>query len=103
MRIAFTFRQLDPSDAIKNYASEKLGKLQKYLRAPLDAEVTLSLERHLHQVEVVLRCDGHTYVATEQSDDMYASIDLVADTIESQVRRTKGATQDRRRQANSTK
>ena len=42
MRIAFTFRNIDSSDAIKAYASEKLAKLQKYMRAPLDAEVTLS-------------------------------------------------------------
>jgi putative sigma-54 modulation protein len=103
MRIAFTFRHLDSSDAIKNYASEKLSKVQKYLRAPLDAEVTLSLERHYHQVEIVLRSDGHTYVATQQSEDMYASIDLVTDTIESQVRRLKGVEHDRRRSANSEK
>lgn len=96
MRIAFTFRHMDSSDAIRNHASEKLAKLQKYMRAPLDAEVTLSKERHLHQVEVVLRSDGHTYVATQQSEDMYASIDLVVDTIDQQVRRTKGAEHDRR-------
>lgn len=103
MRIAFTFRNLDSSDAIKNYASEKLSKIQKFLRAPLDAEVTVSIERHHHQVEVILRSDGHTFVATEQSEDMYASIDLVVDTVESQVRRAKGAEQDRRRQVISEK
>ncbi len=103
MRIAFTFRNLDSSDAIKNYASEKLAKVQKYLRAPLDADVTISVERHYHQIEVVLRSDGHTFVAAEQSDDMYKSIDKVADTVESQVRRAKGAEQDRRRQANTEK
>jgi putative sigma-54 modulation protein len=103
MRIAFTFRQIDSSDAIKSYASEKLSKLQKFMRAPLDADVTLSKERHLHQVEVVLRSDGHTYVATEQSEDMYASIDLVTDCIDQQVRRSKGAEHDRRRHANSDK
>ncbi len=96
MRIAFTFRHMDSSDAIKNYASDKLAKLQKYMRAPLDAEVVVSKERHLHQVEVVLRSDGHTYVATQESEDMYASIDLVVDTVDQQVRRTKGAEHDRR-------
>ena len=99
MRIAFTFRNIDSSDALKNYASEKLGKLQKYMRAPLDADVTLSKERHHHHVEVVLRSDGHTYVATEQSEDMYASIDMVADTIDRQVRSTKGAEHDHRRRS----
>jgi ribosomal subunit interface protein len=54
-------------------------------------------------VEVVLRSDGHTYVATEQSEDMYASIDLVTECIDQQVRRSKGAEHDRRRHANSDK
>jgi putative sigma-54 modulation protein len=97
MRIAFTFRNIDSSDALKAYASEKLSRVQKYLRSPLDADVTLSKERHLHQIEIVLRSDGHTYVATEESEDMYASIDMVTDIIDRQVRRLKGAEHDRRR------
>ena len=99
MRIAFTFRHLDSSDAIKNYASEKLAKIQKYMRAPLDADVTFFQERHINKVEVVLRSDGHTYIATEGSEDMYASIDLVTDTIDRQVRRYKDAEHDHRRSA----
>jgi putative sigma-54 modulation protein len=103
MRIAFTFRNIDSSDSIKSYASEKLAKLQKYMRAPLDADVTLSLERHHHQVEVVLRSDGHTHVSTQQSENMYASIDLVVDCLDQQVRRSKGTEHDRRRSAVSEK
>jgi putative sigma-54 modulation protein len=103
MRIAFTFRNIDSSDSLKNYASEKLSKLQKFMRAPLDLDVTYSMERHLHQVEVVLRSDGHTYIATEQTEDMYASIDKATDCLDQQVRRSKGAEHDRRRVANSEK
>ena len=97
MRIAFTFRNVDSSEGIKNYASEKIAKLQKYLRAPLDAEVTVSLERHLHRVDVSLAADGHRYAGHEESEDMYASIDLVMDKIDRQVRETKATiTQGRR-------
>jgi putative sigma-54 modulation protein len=103
MRIAFTFRNIDSSDSIKSYASDKLSRLQKFMRAPLDLDVILSLERHLHQVEVVLRSDGHTFVATEQTEDMYASIDKVVDCLDQQVRRAKGAEHDRRRTAVSEK
>ena len=38
MRINFTFRHLEPSDGSKAYATEKIGRLQKFLRAPLTAE-----------------------------------------------------------------
>lgn len=97
MRIAFTFRHLDSSDAVKGYATEKLSKIQKYLRAPMDAEVILSCERHLHQVEVKMRSDGHTYLAHEESEDMYASIDMVVSTLDRQVRRLKSTEHNHRR------
>ena len=45
MRISYTFRNVESSDGIKNYASEKIGKIQKYMRAPLHAEFTFSTER----------------------------------------------------------
>ena len=39
---------------------------------------------------------GTSIVCNNESGDMYASIDLVVDTIDQQVRRTKGAEHDRR-------
>ena len=61
MRISYTFRNMESSDGIKNYASEKIGKIQKYMRAPLHAEVTFSMERHFHLVDLNLTGDGHRY------------------------------------------
>ncbi len=97
MRINFTFRNVDSSEGIKNYASEKIAKLQKFLRAPLDAQVTISLERHLHKVDVSLSADGERYAGHEESENMYASIDMVVDKIDRQVRETKQAKADRKR------
>ena len=91
MRIQFKFRNIESSDALKEYATDKLAKLQKYLKAPLDAEVTLSVERHLHGADVHLSAhDGETFVGREESEDMYASIDLVVDKIRNQLVRTRG-------------
>jgi putative sigma-54 modulation protein len=97
MEVAFTFRHVEPSEAVKNYSREKIAKLQKYLRAPLTAEVIFSMERHLHTVEVIVHGDGHRYVGLSQSEDMYASIDLVIDKIDRQIREGKEATTDRRK------
>ena len=101
MRIAFTFRNIDSSEGIKNYASEKISRLQKYLRAPLDAEVTVSLERHLHRVDINVAADGHRYAGHEESEDMYASIDLVMDKIDRQVREGKATITKSRRHRDS--
>ncbi|MFW6050180.1 MAG: ribosome hibernation-promoting factor, HPF/YfiA family [Myxococcota bacterium] len=99
MRVNFTFRNLEPSDGIKNYAEDKITKLQKYLHAPLDVEITLSLERHLHRADVTVAADGHHHAAHEESEDMYASIDLVVDKLDRQLRDAKAAEVDRRRHA----
>ncbi|MCA9531421.1 MAG: ribosome-associated translation inhibitor RaiA [Myxococcales bacterium] len=102
MRISFTFRNLEPSDGIKSYASEKVARIQKFLRVPLHAEVTLSTERHLHVAEVAVVADGKRYAGHEQSEDMYASIDLAMDKIDRQVRDSKAALTDRKRRAQET-
>jgi putative sigma-54 modulation protein len=99
MRIAFTFRNLDSSDAMKNHASDKIGKLQKYMQAPMDAVVTFSVERHLHCVDLSIHAGSESYLGREEQEDMYASIDLVVDKIRHQLRRTKDAHTQKRRSA----
>lgn len=86
MNIAITFRHMTATDAVKAYASEKVGKLQKFLRQPMKASVVVSTENHrFHNVEVDVHCDGERFHATETSDDMYASIDKVIDKLERQI------------------
>ncbi|MEM7436380.1 MAG: ribosome-associated translation inhibitor RaiA [Myxococcota bacterium] len=97
MRISYSFRNMESSDAVKNYASEKIAKIQKYMRAPIHAEVTFSTERHLHRVDLTLTGDGHQYAVHGDSEDMYATIDLVLDKVDRQVRDTKATANHRRR------
>jgi putative sigma-54 modulation protein len=97
MRVNITFRNLDSSEGIKTHAEEKIARLQKYLRAPLSADVTCSLERHLHRVDITVSADGHRYSAHEESEDMYASIDKAMDKIDRQVRDAKAVVTDRKR------
>src|SRR4026209_235475 len=86
MNISITFRQMDATDAVKGYATEKVAKLQKFLRQPLHGEVRLSCQKTLHMAEVDLHSGGQHYHAHETSEDMYASIDLVVDKLERQIR-----------------
>lgn len=100
MRIAYTFRNVESSEGLKNYAGEKIAKVQKYLRSPLDAEVVFSTERHTHQVDISVNADGHRYSSRESTEDMYASIDLAIDKIDRQVRDAKSAATSQRRHPN---
>jgi putative sigma-54 modulation protein len=85
MGVAITFRHMDSSEAIKTYAKEKLERVQKYLHVPLNAQVTLFQERHQFVAEVHISASGRQYHARHDSDEMYKSIDLVADKIQHQI------------------
>jgi putative sigma-54 modulation protein len=99
MRISITFRQLAATQAIKDYAREKVDRLQRYLRRPGDAQVVLSLERYLQIADVTLKSGPDVYKGREESEDMYASIDRVYDKLERQIRKSKGTQRARKRAA----
>jgi len=97
MNISITFRHLDTSEAVKQYATEKLSKIQKYLRQPMTAKVTLSVDQQQHIAEARISSGVKHFEAKHVSDDMYVSIDVVLGKLERQIRGTKGAAQAKRR------
>lgn len=89
MQLNITFRHLDPIDSLKNYAREKVERVNKYLDKATEAHVTLSLERHLHHADISIHSGNFLLRGREKSEDMYASIDLAMDKIERQLKRYK--------------
>ena len=102
MNISITFRHMDASEAIKSYARDKVSKLQKFLREPMTAKVTLSHDKLRHMAETRISSGGAHIEAKETSDDMYASIDKVIDKLERQIRGNKGASQAKKRRGGET-
>jgi putative sigma-54 modulation protein len=78
---------MEPSDHLKEYGREKLGRLEKYLDSVLDADAIFSVEKFRHKAEVVLISDGLKIKAEEETDDMYSALDLVVDKLEKQIKR----------------
>src|SRR5579883_1858521 len=86
MNITITFRHLDASEAVKTYATEKVARMQRFLRWPMKGQVTLCCQHdRLHRVEVDIHAGQAHFHAHETSEDMYASIDKVIDKIERQI------------------
>src|SRR5262245_49014914 len=98
MNITTTFRQMEGTNAVKTYAQTKVAKLQKFLRQALRADVTLSVEGNDHIAEVHVRSGATHLHGSERSGDMYASIDLVIDKLEAQIRTINGSRVTRKRQ-----
>ena len=89
MDITVTFRHLESTDALRDYAREKVSRIKKYVSAPADVAVVLSLEKHRHQAEITLNTNGITVNARDVTEDMYAAIDGVLDKLERQLKRYK--------------
>jgi putative sigma-54 modulation protein len=90
MQFMVTFRHIDATDAIKEYAREKVERIKKYFPDPIHAHVVLSCERYQHMADVNIQLhNGLMLQGSEATEDMYSSIDLVMAKIERQCRRYK--------------
>lgn len=87
MQIQVTFRHVEPSESVKEYAREKVGKIQKYLDGPLEANITLGVEKHRHEADVVIIANGVKIHGQETTGDLFSAIDLVMDKLDKQVKR----------------
>ena len=92
MRLQVKGKNVEISDAIRSYAEEKLGKLERQLADPTVVELELAVERNPSiadkiVAEATIWTKGPTLRAKERSTDMRASIDLLTDKLERQVTR----------------
>src|SRR5689334_20783 len=100
MNIAVTFRHMNATDAVKGYATDKVARMQRLLRAPMKCQVTLSCQQdRMHTVEVEIHSGSAHFHAHETSEDMYASIDKVSDKIERQIVSAKESLKSRQKGA----
>ncbi|AUW94733.1 MAG: ribosome-associated translation inhibitor RaiA [Sulfobacillus thermosulfidooxidans] len=90
MEVIVRGKNVEITDALKDYVDKKLGKMDKLLH-PQDvtAHVVLGVEKGRHIVEVTIPIHGMILRAEESGSDMYASIDLVTDKLERQYRKFK--------------
>ena len=89
MQTSVTFKQIDPSDALKSYVQKKVDRFDKMLESPAEANVVLSVEKIRHIAEITLVCDRLKIHAKEESENMYSSIDTLMDKVAGQIKKNK--------------
>ena len=91
MQFSVTFRHMEATEALKDYARERMERIKKYFPDPIAVHVVMSTERgYSHRVDVSMQLhNGLTVAGHEASENMYASLDQVTAKIERQVRRYK--------------
>ena len=105
MSITVTGRKMPVTDALREYAEEKIGNSMKVMDIdPLVAEVVLFVEKNPANprpavCEVTLRTKGHIIRVEESEEDMYAAIDVAAAKVVRQLRKYKTKVVDRKLRA----
>ena len=85
MKTIVSGRNMDVTGALRDTVQSKLGKLDRFFHKELEAQVTMSVEKNRHIIEVTIPLNGSILRAEESTDDMYRSIDSVVDKLTRQL------------------
>ena len=100
MEVTVIGRKVTVTDALNDYAVEKIGNAMKVLSIDIPkAEVVLRVEKNRAVpciCEVTIRPKGHTIHVEEHEEDMYAAIDVAAAKVARQLRKYKTRVLDKK-------
>ncbi len=87
MQLKITARHFDLTDGIKEHINSELSKLKKYFDDVINVDVILSVEKYRNKCEIELRTMGQKIIASEETNDMYQSIDKTIDKLERNIKK----------------
>lgn len=85
MQINLTGHHLDITTPMRNYVTDKLGKLERHFDNVTNIDVILSVEKLRHKAEATVYISGANLYADSTEEDMYAAIDGLLDKLDRQV------------------
>jgi len=105
MKLVIHGKNIEITDAIREYVHQKIEKAVSHFQSITnEVDVHLSVARNprinpRQAAEVTIYANGSVIRAEESSENLYASIDLVADKIARQLRKYKERRQDQKTHA----
>ncbi len=85
MQLSITGHHLDITDALRNYVTEKLQKLERHYDHITNAHVVLSVEKLRQRAEATIHIAGAELFAESDCEDLYAAIDKLTDRLDRQI------------------
>ena len=91
MKLNIRGEKVTITQAMKNYITEKLAKVDKYFENPeeINANVLVRVKGLEQIIEVTALTKKFTLRAEESNEDFYAAVDLVVAKLERQMRKNK--------------
>lgn len=82
------------TDAIKQYAVEKVSKIERFHSRIIEVLIVIDVQKLLHVVDIIVKIDHTRMKSHYAGDNMYASIDLAVDKLQRQIARYKKRLQE---------
>jgi putative sigma-54 modulation protein len=89
MQLNITGHHIDITDALREFVTTKLAKLEQYFDRINQVYVILSVEKVQKIAEATLHVNGGELHATSEHEDMYAAIDGLVDKLARQLNKHK--------------
>jgi ribosomal subunit interface protein len=86
--VSVTFRHIEPTVAIQQYAERKLGHISKFVKRETQAHLILEVDKYRQHGEVTVKSGRLAVVAQAETKDLYSVIDLLVDKVERQLKKT---------------
>ena len=99
MQISTTARHCELDAQVREFAQQRLAKLERFARDIQEAHLVVTAEKFRHRAEITLRLKHNEMVSREESDTNKAAIDLAAGRLEQQLRRLKERRTEHKRPA----
>ena len=85
MQVNISGHQLDVTEPLRDYVSEKLTRLERHFDKITNVQVIMQVEKLKQKIEATLHVAGREVVANAEHEDMYAAIDLLTDKLDRQL------------------
>lgn len=85
MNLNITGHHVEVTPAIRDYVTDKLGRVTRHFDHVIDVSVILSVEKLVQKAEVTVHVSGKDIHVEATDADMYAAIDSLVDKLDRQV------------------
>lgn len=95
MKIIYTGKNIEISEALKEQTEKKMKKLEKFFNEEVEAHVKFENAKNRQIMEVTIHLPKTIIRAEEEASDLYTAIDKAVDVLEIQVKKNKAKLQKR--------
>lgn len=98
MELDITGLRIEVTDAIRDFTQKKIDKLAKFFEPETICHVTFTAPvKGKQHVDMRIEYKSHTFLAEEETEDLYSAIEVLISKIERQLRKDKAANVDKKR------